>query len=332
MSFILINRDNYIFNLNQICKRVDKTKIAVVLKDNAYGHGIVEIAKIANKFGIKRAIVRNSFEAKIVENLFENIVILADINVTSSKFEVAINSIEQLRKIDKNIKIHLKFDSGMHRSGIGIDELDEAISIIKLKELNLVGFFTHFRSGDELSSELFWQMENFKNAKEKIKVNFNNIAFHSCNSSSLFRLKTIEDDFVRVGIATYGYLENDYLFKDIELKPVLSLWAEKISSRELKAGSKVGYGGAYKLDINSTISNYDIGYGDGFFRVNERKKIFLKNGLEILGRVSMDSFSIKSNEERVCLFDDVRDLAKEFDTISYDILVKLSPTIKRVVI
>ena len=73
MAYCLINKSNYFYNLSQIEKKIDKDKIAVVIKNNAYGHGILEIAKLANEYGIKHAVVCTIEEAKLISHLFLNL-------------------------------------------------------------------------------------------------------------------------------------------------------------------------------------------------------------------------------------------------------------------
>ena len=89
---------------------------------------------------------------------------------------------------------------------------------------------------------------------------------------------------------------------------------------------------AYKLDKDMVVSNYDVGYGDGFLRINENQKYFTPKGYELLGRVSMDNISLNSNEDEICLFNDVRALAMLHNTISYEITTTLSNRIKKEVI
>jgi alanine racemase len=80
------------------------------------------------------------------------------------------------------------------------------------------------------------------------------------------------------------------------------------------------------------VSTYDIGYGDGMFRFNGKGALHVANKKPLLGRVSMDSFTIEGNDEEVCVFDDAREFARFFDTITYDILAKLSPSLVRKVL
>ena len=112
----------------------------------------------------------------------------------------------------------------------------------------------------------------------------------------------------------------------------MSLWANRLATREIKKGQSVGYGGTFTADEDMTISTYDLGYGDGFLRLNERNSYATPKGYKVLGRVSMDNLSLNTKDENVCIFDDVKALAKEHDTISYEITTTLSPYIKKEII
>ncbi len=337
MSFIELDKKAYFHNLKTLSQKVGGVdKLAVVLKDNAYGHGLVEMAILACEFGIKRAIVRNLDEAKKIQKYFENILILYSYNTQpNKKLSFTINSLHDISKLDKNSSIHLKIDTGMNRNGISFLEIEKAFYLISQKELKLDGVMTHFRSADEDSDDLFWQINQWQQAKKQVikfikKYKFKKPLFHSANSATILRVKTYEDDFARCGIATYGYTE--LLHDNTPLKPVLSLWGEKIGSRVLKKGERVGYGGVFKASKDMVISTYDIGYGDGFFRYDGTGCLTTANSSKILGRVSMDSMSIESDDEQICIFDDAKKLSKYFHTISYDILTKLSPSIKRIIV
>ncbi|RXJ87013.1 alanine racemase [Arcobacter sp. CECT 8985] len=340
MGKIVINKANLFHNLNIISQKANgKEKVAVVLKDNAYGHGLIEIATLASEFGIKKAVVQTLDEAIKIEKLFEQTLILAesDFHTYSHTFHIAVNSIEQLKRLPKNTNVHLKIDTGMHRNGITKEELKEAIHGICKENLNFTGLFTHYKAADILSTEFYWQRANFSQIKEETKKICEQLflplpKFHSANSSALFRFNNFDEDFTRVGIATYGYLDSDTVFKIPDLKPVMSLWANKITTRVLKKGQRVGYGGAYEAPKDMTISTYDVGYGDGFLRLNGSNKYLTPKGYEILGKVSMDNLCINSEDDEVCIFEDVTKLASIHNTIRYEILATLNPNIKKEVI
>lgn len=337
MSKIILNKKNLFHNLQIISQKAKgKEKVAVVLKDNAYGHGLLEISKLVNEFGITKAVVQTVKEAKIIEELFEEILILADTDfgTYSHTFHIAINDIEQLDKIPENTNVQIKIDTGMHRNGITKDQLKEAIYGVSKRNLNFTGLFTHYRSSDELDTSFYWQRSVFRQIKEETRKLCEQLSipvpkFHSANSSALFRINDFDEDMTRVGLATYGYLDTDDTFRKPELKPVLSLWSDKLSTRTLKKGQRVGYGGTFEACHDLVISTYQTGYGDGFLRLDVKQEYKTPKGYQILGKVSMDNLTVNSTDEEICLFDDVTELAKIHNTIRYEILTNLKPHIKR---
>ena len=342
MAHINLNKKSFFHNLDIIAQVASgKDKIAVVLKDNAYGHGLTQMASMAQEYGITKAVVRTHQEALHVSGFFESVLVLAEIpEVPISNVNYTINSLESIKLFPKNSNVEIKTDSGMHRNGVSFDELETAFEQCLQNGLHVKGVFTHHRSADELSSEWFVQEENFKKIKEKAldiadKAGIKGLRFHSQNSAALFRSGECLHDIARVGIAIYGCLEVDeVLYKGLEvnsLKPVLSLYAFKNSTRILKAGERVGYGGIYEAQSDMVVSNYDLGYADGLLRTASNLHITPK-GYKILGRISMDNVSLDSVDEEVCIFDDANVYAKSAGTIGYEVLTSMREYIKREIV
>jgi len=336
MAYITLNKKYFFNNLDIITKQskgIDK--VAVVLKDNGYGHGILEIAKMAEEYGVKKAVVSNNEEAKKIENYFEYILVLADFPTSlNEKIRYTINSIDSIKKFPKATKVELKVDTGMGRNGISMMELKDSFLAIKEQGLNLEAVFTHHRSADELSGEWFWQNENFKKVKLEstklaLEYGFGKLRFHSANSASLFRHQNFSEDMARVGIALYGCLES--IEDSYDLKPILSVYAEKISSREMKKGSKIGYGATYTFKEDSIVSNYNFGYGDGFLRICSNNFTTV-DSKELVGRISMDNSSFIATDEKLLIFNDARVVAKGAKTISYEVLTSLKSDLKREIV
>ena len=332
MAFIKIDKKNFFYNLNQFREKLgSKDKIAIVLKDNAYGHGLEIMAELSYKFGLTQAVVRDIYEAKRIDRYFKHILILGDRAIVNSKYSFALNSLDDIKRAKRGSLVELKVDTGMHRNGIALDELDIALELIKNRGLTLKGVMSHNRSADELSSELFWQDKIFNLIKERVKsLGFKDIRFHSYNSASALRLDCKNQDLIRLGIGAYGYNELPDIYNKIELKPVLSLWANRVSTRRLKRGQRVGYGGEYIAPRDMVVSTYNLGYGDGWIR-SHSLKVYIDT-LPILGRVSMDYISLESIEDEILIFSSVSRVAKEMKTISYEILTQLSSKIERRVI
>ncbi len=335
MAYITLNKNHFFNNLNIITKLTKaKDKIALVLKDNAYGHGLLEIAKLAKEYGITKAVVRSNEEAKKIEDFFEYILVLADIPTKASqKIRYTINDMCQIQKFAKNTKVELKVDTGMCRNGILMNELEDAFTLCAKQGLKLEAVFTHHSSADEDNKYFDLQNENFKRVKQDSQVlakkySFSPLRFHSCNSAALFRSNGFNEDMARVGIAAYGCLELPSSLHGKNLQPVLSVYAQRLSCRKLQKGECVGYGAAFETAVTCNVSNYDFGYGDGFLRSCSHHYI-TPEGIKIAGRISMDNSSFLTNKEELLIFDDARVIAKFADTISYEILTALKEKIKR---
>jgi len=331
LGYILLDKVAFNNNIEFYSKFLgSKDKICLVLKDNAYGHGIELIASLASSIGIKHTLVRDIYEAQLIEKYnFSSILVLYEIPTKKypNNYIFAINSLDDIKKFPKNTKVELKIDTGMSRNGITLNEIKEAIQQIEQNDLILNGVFTHFCCSGENDNITFEQEKKFLKAIKEIKqITKTSFRIHCTNTDSVNIINNDLYDIARIGIGIYGYnkIQQQYL------KPVMSLWANKISTRILNKGDKIGYGATYTIDKdNVKVSNYDIGYANGLFRVNERKKFKIQNGKKILGRISMDSFSVFGDDEEVCVFNNATSLAKAFDTIEYEIFTHLKDNIKR---
>lgn len=341
MSIIKLSKANYFHNLKEISKKVgSKDKIYAVLKDNAYGHGALQIAALASEFGIKKAVVRTLKEAKQIESFFDEILILSHLpdgkEDENPKFIYAINDISAFECLKSGIKAHLALDTLMHRHGIKAENLENSFELASKRKISICGAYTHFCCADEMSGAFAIQYEKFCALKARFKelsakFSMPEPIFHSHNSAATERNKSLfnTDECVRIGIAQYGYAQFD---SSLDLKPVLSLFAHKISSRILKRGECVGYGGAFCANDDILISTYDLGYADGLLRYDAKNEFIFNGTNKMLGRMSMDSFSANSDENELCVINDANIWAEFFGTINYDILVKLSSNITRIIV
>jgi len=317
LAYINLHKQKLFNNLDKISS-YNKNIIAVI-KDNAYGHGIVSFSKMLKEYGIKKVCVRDNKEAEIIKDFFEEIIIFnPHYGMSFANFSYAINSISQLKKT-KHKKIHLNIDTGFRRCGVELSELKTALEIIKQKDFELKGVFSHFCCADEMANDTFIQYEEFKKAKEIVKSFGFNPVFHVSNSYALPKAGD-KEDFVRVGIAMYGGIEG--------YEGVMELVGERVVLKELKKGEGCGYNKEFVASEDMKISIIDLGYADGI--------PYFKNGIDLknsnaVGKISMDYMCIEGDYKKVIVFDDIKEFVKNFDTITYDILVKISPRIKRAV-
>jgi len=334
MGSIKLSRKALIHNLDIIAHQVGgKDKIAVVLKDNAYGHGAVMIAEAASQYGVKHAVVRLEREAEEIVDFFENVLILGQIATRAHpKISYAINSFEEISAYPSGTRVELKIDTGMHRHGIAPQQLGEAFEAMAEKGLVCIGIMSHLRAADTLSSEWFWQRKIFdtvkREASDLAKKYGWSLRFHISNSAGTFRSSECTDDMVRVGIALYGCLEMDSTLVQPELKSVLSLCGDKIATRVLKAGERVGYNGIYEACCDEVVSTYDLGYANGLDRLASNHYV-TPQGIALRGRISMDSASFSSDTDELIIFDNANDYARAVGTIGYEILACLDKDLKR---
>jgi len=338
MAIIRLSRKAYFHNLDIIAQKVGAvSKIAVVLKDNAYGHGLLEVAELSKEYGIREAVVHNVNEANMIKEQFEKVLVLAGHEYSvDEKLHYAINALSQIEKMPQGALVELKVDTGMHRNGVAMDEVEEALAQISEQGLLLKGVFTHNRSADTLSSEWFWQQKNFERVKEEVltlqvKYGFEIPRFHSSNSAATFRFNVFSEDLVRIGIAAYGCLEMDETLEQPDLQPVMTLTAEKIATRTLRKGEHVGYNATFRAEKEMLVSTYDVGYADGLIRAASNS-YETPEGEILLGRISMDNSSFTGEKEELVIFENVNRYAEAAGTIGYEVLVGLHPEIKRVVI
>ncbi len=344
MAEITLSSVAYKHNFNIISSHIGAdVGLAAVLKDNAYGHGLIQISNIAVECGIKNVFVKNYAEAMCVCEYFPHITVLYGMPQGDFPSHIAfvVNRKEHIYSLPKGTKVELKVNAGMNRNGVKPEDVEAFIMLIMEYGLELVGVFCHNGYGDDIDMEFAHTQERFAIIKQEVKalakkLGFEVPRFHSLSSSGAIRVAQdgkIEDDLVRIGIALYGYL--DVAFSNpisSQLQRVATLYADRISTRHLRKGERIGYSGCTTLDSSHSVSTYDIGYGDGFFRVSERHKVYTAEGYQILPRSSMDCFSCICEDDRICVFNDVSAIAKAFGTISYEILTHLSPNIKRTVI
>lgn len=335
MGYITLSHKALIHNLDIIAQHVGtKDKVAVVLKDNAYGHGALMIAEAVARYGIKQAVVRTEAEALEIEPYFDNILILADFPSVESRksFSYAINALELIQRFPKGTRVELKVDTGMHRNGIAPEQLAEAFAQMGEQGLECIGVMSHQRSADALSSEWYWQRKTFDGLKKealKLASAYGwELRFHLCNSAGTFRENGCRDDMVRIGIALYGCLEMETPLMQPDLKPLLSLWAEKIATRVLKKGERIGYNGIYEAPEDETVSTYDLGYANGMNRLASNQFVS-PQGYPLRGRISMDSTVFATDVTPLLVFDNANTYAASVGTIGYEIMTGLDRLLPR---
>lgn len=360
-----INLKDYFYNLSRIKKLIGfKVKLMAVVKANAYGHGIVEMGKAAEKFGADYMGVVCLYEGRLLREAGVKTPILIlnyidpagvrqalnlglTVNVMDEEVLQSLNT--YARKTGRKAKIHIKIDSGMHRAGILPEEAVKFIPKVEnYKNILLEGIFTHFATSDEKDLGFTReQLGRFNKVIKSIKLP-ENIIIHAANSGATLRLKESYFNMVRPGVITYGLAPSNDFRIPFRRKPILSLKTRIVQIRRIGKGETVGYGRKFTAEKETVVGLLPVGYGDGYRRGPNNSGIVLISGKEakILGRVSMDQTSIdltghqkaKAGDEVILISNDLESnvcaekIAERWGTINYEVTTSLAGRVSRVYI
>ena len=344
-SFLEINVDRYRVNIAHLMGINDKKLIAVI---KAYGYVIIDYiaAKLATDAGVDFLAVSSLAEAMSLRDhdiKNANILILGYVPVEYIKLikkqnlsiaTVSKDYVYSINKEDlKGLKIHLKIDTGMNRIGLFADEVQEVLAYLLNNGALVEGIFTHYACSDE-ADDIFTklQYERFKTILNSLDYDFKYI--HTSNTDATVHFKDEVSNYVRCGLGLLGM--SSY---HSDLKPCLSLYSTIINSKTIKEASAVSYGQHYKLVTGDHIATLPIGYADGVIRKNTGRKVYLEGSYAtIVGSICMDQMMIKTDKAypvgtQVEIFGDhvsIFEMAKDLDTIVYEILTNLSDRLTRV--
>ncbi len=368
-TWLEISKSGLLSNISEIRKNLsrDKKFIAVV-KSNAYGHGLLEIASIIqNKVDYLASYhfedllllrkKRINSQLLCLGRIFPNQVKLAiknKIKVTVSTFDI-LQAAKRIR-IKEKLKIHICIDSGLGRDGFLESDLPEVIELLKDKNLQknveVVGLYAHFASSDLIKFDSYTksQIEILTLWQEALNDIGLKPFIHASASAATLRKKALNFDAVRVGLAIYGFWPSNDVKKQAsaKLKPVLSWKAKIVELKEMKKGSAISYNCTHILKRDSKIAVLPIGYFDGIPRISSDKSFVLVNGKKVpqVGRVTMnlimidvtDIKSVKQGDEVTIIGCDkkstitVDDWAAWSQTSNYEISVRLSSFLSRQVV
>jgi alanine racemase len=285
--------------------------IIAVVKANAYGHGDVEVAGAAITAGATMLAVATPDEAVHMRTNFKDIDILilgatptsfipyaSENNISLTVFSTDwLEHAESYLPLSKNVKTHIKIDSGMGR--IGVTSKAELLTvydkITAMQGFIVDGIFTHFATADEQDTAYFdKQVCVFKELlgalPEKPRV------VHVANTATaLVKDPSLQFDAVRYGISMYGLLPSSYVGEILPfaLKPAFSLETELVHVKQLQAGQSVGYGATYTATEDCYIGTIPIGYADGMIRKLSGQEVLVQGQrAKIVGRICMDQSMI----------------------------------------
>ncbi len=364
--WIEVNLDHLKHNLQEVKRVVKKnTKVCCVIKADGYGHGAVEIAKTLKDNGADYFAVATLTEAIQLRKGGVELPILVlgytpeehwqqiiDYDIIQTVYSLAQAKAYSQTTSDckKEMKVHLKIDTGMSRLGFNVSkETIEAIKVIhQLPYMMVEGIYTHFATADEKDKTFTVKQYNkFMSLVEELEGEGYTFPIkHVSNSAAIIDLPKMNLDMVRAGIMLYGlYPSPEVDHQAVNLKQVMSLKVKVAQVKKLPANSGVSYGLIYKTEGERQIITLPIGYADGFTRMLTNKvEVILKNRkVPIVGRICMDQsmadatgIEVERGDEVTIISNDpasgntVDEIAEKLGTINYEIVCMMGKRIPRV--
>ncbi len=335
------------------------TKLLVLVKANAYGHGAAEFASMMQRSGADYLAVAYPVEGLEIRRngvSLPIIVLTAGTDffpeIIQTRLEPSIPNMECLEAFVKVLRlkglkdypIHIKLDTGMHRLGFTSSELPKLASfLVRTPEVKVKSAFSHLCVAEDPLQDAF--------TEEQVALFQKNTAFlaekigympmrHILNSAGIERFPQYQFDMVRLGIGLYGVSS----LPNVHLSPVASLKCKILQVKELSAGDTIGYGRLGKAVEGTRIAVIPVGYADGIDRhLGRGAASFCVNGHRVptIGNICMDMCMLDvtgvpvSVGDTVTVFGDdpsVEELSKILGTIPYEILSSIPRRIPRIVV
>lgn len=362
-AWIEIDLQQFKRNIAIVRQQLPNTRLCLPVKANAYGHGLVAMAKAALEASVDYLAVAHLKEAIELRraNINSQILVLgaiheeqipdlleydAEFTVSSSfKADLVAHKCHQLKKRGK---VHLEVDTGMRRTGM---RPQTAASLFqKLKNdpyLNIVGVYSHLATGhnanDPVANE---QIQSFMRLVSSEPFTGHPLLFHLANSLGLLHFGDMAKlDMVRPALLCFGYLPDNAPSCFDGIAPCFSLKAKVAYFKVVNEGEGISYGHTYRAPRQSRIVTIPVGYGDGFRRALSNRGSVLIHGqrLPIVGTICMDQFMVDIKDQSVYVGDEVvligrqgqeeisvKEMAELCDTIPYEILCLFNDRIPRI--
>ncbi|GHP13149.1 alanine racemase [Lentilactobacillus fungorum] len=361
---VIINQQAIYDNLINTKNHLEAgTDLFVVVKADGYGHGAIQVAKVAEKAGADGfcvALIDEALELRqagftepilvlgITDPQFATIARDNQISLTVSSTDWLKIAADFLNQVPSGLKlnVHLALDTGMGRIGFQTpDELKTAVQVLGQfgQVINFEGIFTHFATADSPDTDYFnYQYDNFNKLMAVIDKRPRYV--HVANSATSLWHQVCGGNMIRFGIGTYGLNPSGTEIPDLpyELHPAMSVVASLIYVKLVAKGKSISYGATYTTSEDEWIGTVPLGYADGISRKLQGFSVLVDGKkCPIVGRVCMDQFMIKlpkaypygtpvtilgkSKDQEIT----ADDLAKYLGTINYEVVCGFSNRLRR---
>jgi alanine racemase len=337
--------------------------IAAVLKSNAYGHGLVPMGRFFDRHSAIGGLVVDSLvEAELLRHngVKKPVLILGHVPFARIKdvamvkpVAIGVNSFEQASWLARSVRfplvVHVKVDTGMHRQGVAVEVLAKTIETIRMnRHISIAGLMSHLADADgEGGGYTSGQIAQWRLAVGIFRRYVRNGELHFSATAGTRYINDGPSTMIRAGIGLYGF--DTTQDQRLGVTPVLSLYGKVVATKMIPRGAGVGYNVTFRAAQDMAIAVVPCGYYEGVPRALSNKG-FMYHGdtpLPIVGRVSMNMTTVDISavstvvrlEDEVEVFsadpmkkNSIASVAAACDTIPYEILVRLAPTIRRTIV
>ena len=349
-------------NISHIRRHIGTSLYCLVVKANAYGHGLCGIAHIAEQSGIDCLGVAHLQEGIVLRQAGIKLPILVlgaihenqiadliefDLEFTISSHFKADLVAQQCQKIAKRCRVHIEVDTGMQRTGV---RTSTALTLFKhLKSLecfDVVGIYSHFATADTPNDPFaLHQLNAFKQLIDDPLFRQQPLIRHIANSGGTVLFPESHFDMVRPSISTFGHLPEGAPESLCEIAPCFSLKAKVSYFKVVPAGCGISYGHSHVTPQQTRIVTVPIGYGDGYRRsLSNRAHVLIRGRrFPIVGTICMDQFMVDVGNAEVHVGDEIVligrqgqeeiplvEIARLCDTIPYEVLCLFNDRLPRI--
>lgn len=358
-----INLGAIAHNLQEIKKKVAPAEIMAVIKADAYGHGLKEVARVAlenNARYLGVSTVEEGVQLRkqtttpilVFGGFFENQIkacLEHDLELTLFDFERAGALSKQAQASGNSAKVHIKVDTGMTRVGVHWQEsLDFICRVSELRYVKIVGIYTHFASADAKDKSFAkTQLQRFQKVLTELEMRNIQIPLkHTANSGAILDLPESYFDMVRPGVSIYGYYPSFEATESINLQPAMSFKSQVVAVKQVESGTKISYDSTYETVKQTKIVTVPVGYADGYNRLlsNQGEVLIRGKRYPVVGQVCMDFImvdiglenDIQTGDEVVllgCQGDEeisIYEICEKLNTIPYEFTCMISSRVPRV--
>ena len=345
-------------NLHTLQELVAPAKVLAVVKADAYGHGVVPVARRLAAQGVFAFGVALAEEAlELREAGIQNEVLIlngaygnAHREIVEARLTPVVYEREHLVRFakaapDQPVDVHLKIDTGMSRLGVPFWELSSFLdAIAQQSNLRVSGVMTHLARADDDREKTEAQLARFRDGVAMVRAfGHRPVTLHAANSAACFRHPESHFDMVRPGLALFGY--PGAAISDHGLRPVLRFRTEVLSLRTIRAGDTVGYSDSFVAQRDTRVATIPVGYGDGVHRARSGRGEVLIRGARcpLIGKVAMDLSAVDvTDHPNTELHDEVvllglqgeeritaAEIALWSNTLIYEVLTNVSRRVPR---